>query len=169
MKPPLSTFIDNSHRCHARRRAGAQRLFFLHYPLPGPLPEVLQTGDILYKCAGTSFTYSGYEPAHARRSIMPRKEQTAMSQKLEWIARLAYWDGTFARLRESFGISRVTGYQWRRRHVPRVWCNKCWLCERNIRPGAGAKSIGGSKARVMRSRQMFGIVKSGRPYQPIAA
>ena len=48
---------------------------------------------------------------------MPWKEQTAMSQKLEWIARLGYWDGTFARLCESFGISRVTGYQWRRRHA----------------------------------------------------
>jgi len=48
---------------------------------------------------------------------MPWKEQTAMSEKLEFIARLSHWEGTFAQLCESFGISRVTGYKWRRRHA----------------------------------------------------
>jgi len=48
---------------------------------------------------------------------MPWKEQTAMSQKLELIACLADWEGSFAQLCEHFGICRVTGYKWRRRHA----------------------------------------------------
>jgi len=48
---------------------------------------------------------------------MPWKEQTAMSQKLEFIACLAHWEGPFAQLCKSFGISRPTGYKWRKRHA----------------------------------------------------
>lgn len=44
---------------------------------------------------------------------MPWTEQTTMSQKLEFIARLAEWEGPFAGLCERFNMTRVTGHQWR--------------------------------------------------------
>ena len=48
---------------------------------------------------------------------MPWGETTAMSQKLEFITRLQHYDGNFSKLCEAFGISRTTGYKWRKRHA----------------------------------------------------
>ena len=48
---------------------------------------------------------------------MPWGETTAMSQKLEFITRLQHYDGSFSQLCEAFGISRTSGYKWRKRHA----------------------------------------------------
>ena len=48
---------------------------------------------------------------------MPWGETTAMSQKLEFITRLQHYDGNFSKLCEAFGISRTTGYKWRKRYA----------------------------------------------------
>jgi len=49
---------------------------------------------------------------------MPWKEQTAMSQKLEFIARLAHWEGPFSQLCNRFGISRPTSRDTMPRLLP---------------------------------------------------
>ena len=48
---------------------------------------------------------------------MPWGETTAMSQKLEFITRLQHYDGSFSQLCEAFGISRTSGYKWRKWHA----------------------------------------------------
>ena len=48
---------------------------------------------------------------------MPCRETIAMSQKLEFITRLQHYDGNFSKLCEAFGISRTTGYKWRKRYA----------------------------------------------------
>src|SRR5262245_31281345 len=51
-----------------------------------------------------------------RRTLMPWKESTPMSQRQEFVLLASNPSVNFSELCQRFGISRKTGYKWRGRH-----------------------------------------------------